>query len=589
MSGIFGKTGVLTKDEIDSMSFSLSHRGGNIQAESNNQYSFYGLGAGAIVERYEDIIIAFSGSIYSISDNKFSDIDSFEHIQSEAINYFINICEKKEYQKLENINGDYAFSIYNKRKKTIVLVRDYFGCLPLYYCHDENNDIVFASEYKVFAYIKNFSPYPDFEMVQHLQHAKKLPPGKTLFKNIHAVKPGVVTEYNLISRNVTFFERPPIKVSIKVNDEEYAIDLIKKGLKKSIYDRSRDQKNIGLALSGGIDSIALAYILRNLYPDKDIHTFTAGHSEEDHEIVTARKVAAAIGSIHHEIFTPPTILQGTLQNLVWHIEDPCSRSEVLQLYMIGEKAQRYVSVLFSGQAADSLFAGMPKYKLIWLTKILPMFRTSFEEFYNLTQLGLAPKTIVAKLLAHLKFKNTLALPPRIKGTTYVPKALSLPKTYKENINQYMASTFQSGTCQDIHKFERTFSAFGVSYRSPFHDQEFVKLAFSISDKLKIKKGKEKYIFRKALESIVPAEFTNIPKFPQRMKYNIEFSNELEILAEENCSLEKISKYKLFSYKEIVELRRLSKKYPSKPETVMRLWTAVLTQIWADLFLTKPAN
>jgi asparagine synthase (glutamine-hydrolysing) len=180
-------------------------------------------------------------------------------------------------------------------------------------------------------------------------------------------------------------------------------------------------------------------------------------------------------------------------------------------------------------------------------------------------------------------------PPKVIGANYSLARASFPEIEKEFINSFLINSFQDGACQDSPKLERTFGAWGVEYRSPFLDLNFVKTAFSVTDKLKIRNGTQKYILRKALKNIVPDEFLFLPKRPQRMRYDLRFSIQLDGVVEKYLSREKVESRGFFKFSNIQNLRKRKKNKPYSPEGAMRLWTALLTEIWAIEFLDKQGS
>jgi asparagine synthase (glutamine-hydrolysing) len=134
--------------------------------------------------------------------------------------------------------------------------------------------------------------------------------------------------------------------------------------------------------------------------------------------------------------------------------------------------------------------------------------------------------------------------------------------------------------------ERTLAAWDLRYCSPFLDKALMRVAFTISDTFKIKKGREKYILRRALESLVPPEVLQVRKSPQRMASDLAFSNALDTMADTILSRERIERRGIFRHDEIAALKRTKSDRPYLFETGMRLWTAILTEIWAEQFLER---
>ncbi|MFT5423086.1 MAG: asparagine synthase (glutamine-hydrolyzing) [Phycisphaerales bacterium] len=484
-------------------------------------------------------------------------------------------------QSFDRLDADFALIAVHD-DGTVTLARDFFGCAPLYFAQTPGG-LAFATEYKALLEVPGFAPTADPDMLQHLQHGKRLPLGKTLLRGVEAVLPGtVLTIAPDGSRAV--HRMPALIATGELGDENAASELIRVSLVRALTRRTADLSTIGLALSGGIDSIALAFMIHELWPDKRLVTVCAGSSPEDQECVTARAVAEAVGSEHHEVITPPGDLSvERMRELAWHLEDPYSRSEALQLAEVGRQAALAgCTVVLSAQGADGLFAGMPKYKLLRLMERYAPLRGSLAEFWSYTQLGTEPRSPVARLGVLAKFRGAVPPVPRVRGSDYTPPQATFPPPGPQFINRSMSRGFQAGVCQDIQKFERGFAAHGVEYRSPFYDPQFVHDAYSIDDELKLKNGQEKWIFRRALSAWVPAEFLDIPKFPQRIDAGRDLADALDRLMFKTTPPR--GGDDLF---ELDSLDRMILRTRGKPyvyEAAMRLWTAVLSRLWAEQFV-----
>jgi asparagine synthase (glutamine-hydrolysing) len=484
---------------------------------------------------------------------------------------------------IELIDGDFAYVIIDPMGGEVVLGRDFFGCRPLYYSLLSGGRLAFASEYKALLALFDAKPEVDRDMVQHLQCTKRVVVGRTLLANVFEAMPGTAARMTPSGAVLASHSYPPLRVDVRITEEADAIRLIHRKLTEAVRRRSAGPDPIGLALSGGVDSIATAFLLRRIHPDKEIHTFTAGSGPDDPEIVVAAKVAARIGSRHHEIITPPDLLRSGLRDLVWHMEDPFSRSEALQLLELARVARDHVGVLLSAQGSDGLFGGMHKYMIFYLMQRLPIGRAGLREFFYLTQTSSPPQTRMGKVFERLYYKGEVPPAPRVKGARWpVPSELQAVQSEFVNIN--MAAGFQVGVCMDIHKFERTFAAAGLEYSSPFYDLDLVRSAYTITDKLKIRYGVQKYILRRALATIVDDEFRQLPKFPQRMKYDRAFAEVLDEVAGAALADDNVRRRGWFDPDDIRALFRPDRNRPYSAEAAMRLWTATLTEYWAQLFV-----
>jgi asparagine synthase (glutamine-hydrolysing) len=581
MAAIFGLVGLHTANDLHQMADRLRHRGPCCQLETVHERLSLGVigpAAETLLYRTDQSVSVATGAVYSVG-REIREADPRESLAELVLRRF-------DFDGLSGVaalDGEFAAVICRLKKGKTIFLRDFFGCAPLFWSVVSGQCFAFASEYKAIFALNGFAPVVDRKMLQYLQDSKHLPVGRTLLSNVRAARPGITT---IIDNQVVAYRNfAPLTCRIEIRDEETAQRTIAHRFREVLQRRAGSVGPIGLALSGGIDSIGMAFQLRDIFPDRELHTFTAGYGHEDPEMRTAAEVAADIGAIHHPVLTPPSLVAASLAKLVWHMEDPCARSEALQLLRIAEVARGYVPALMSGQGADGLFAGMPRHKLLRLAGRLPLARGPLFELLDLTQLGLQPETLLGKALAALVYHGSVPpVPTVIEGGQIERPARHAAGP--EFLNRVLAFGFQKSVQQDIAKFERPFAASGLGFTSPFLDLSFARIAFTIDERLKIRRGVEKYVLRAALAAVVPQEFCFIPKYPQRMRYDLEFADQLDHAADVLLSPAAVKARGFFEPRSIRRLRRRRPGRPYAPEAAMRLWTAVSTETWARLFLDQ---
>lgn len=587
LQALFGVIGPIASADVEEMARRLAHRGPRLESKTlSNDILFGAIGSDprrAIAEIDGRVIVCSArlANFDELADLLPDDVG----VETEA-ELLLALYLTRGPDSLAAADGELAFVIVDHEADEIVFGRDFFGSAPLYYTVLPDGGFAFASEYKALLALPEVAADPDRNMLQYLQHAKKLPPGRTLLESINAALPGSVTRLQSDGELVTALLSRPLEVVDVIHDERTAVDAVRHALIDATRRKTAELNPLGLALSGGIDSIGLAFLLRHLYPDREIHTFTAGYGPGDRDLDTAAEVARDIGSKHHEVFTRPALLSEELPRLVWHLEDPFARSEVLQLYEIGKAASPHVDVLVTGQGSDSLFAGMPRYKLLRLLQRLPFMRDSLLEIYDRATRGLLPQRAAARLMAKVILRDNAAPVPTIVGADYVAERKSLSDFGPEFVNRQMAAGYQAGQAQDTLKYERSFAASGLGYRSPFVDEAFARTAFRVSDRLKIRGLRDKYILRQALQPFVPAHLLKLPKFAQRMQCDLGFSDTLDRVADLVLTEEAVEERGLMDPAALAALRRRDPTAAYPYENAMRVWTAVLTELWAREFLDR---
>jgi len=485
---------------------------------------------------------------------------------------------------------DAQFAAVRWDGESLTVSTDSMGTVPLYWTtFADGTGLAFASEYKALLTLPGVCATLDPEMAAYLQHSKSLPTGRTLAKGIHCFGPGLLLSLSPTGETLSKKNYGSVHAETTVRDKADATGLIADALRGAVKRRSQDLDPVGLCLSGGIDSIAVAFLLRDLFPDRTIHTFCSGSSVDDRECVTARQVAEDMGSVHHEVITPPEMLATHLEPLAWHLEDPYARSETLQLRECARHASEAgIDTLLVAQGADDLFAGMPKCRLLWMMKKFPPAARGLWEFYSFTQTNAPPRALLARAMNRLKYKGRVPVPPTVLGASFTPTHSPMPTVGPDMINTMLAEQFQGSTHKSTKKMERVFASFGVQYRSPFHDRALTRVAYSIDERLKVTRNEQKHVLREAVQRWVPERYIRIPKFPQRMAYNLRFAEQIDAVFDTLLSPEQVERFGVFEPATIARLKRTVPGVAYPDEAAMRIWTAALTHLWVLRFVDPQA-
>jgi asparagine synthase (glutamine-hydrolysing) len=582
MAAVFGIVGPTHPGELAAMGARLAHRG---RVASTCQLDGISLG---LLSDHPDHKIHRDASVVLASDLQiFNEPALRRNLDPQPPTLEALVSELYRRQGIEALampNGEFALALWDAEREELVLSRDYVGCRPLFLTRLRDGRTAFASEYKALLSLSDVNGEADLEMLQHLQHYKQLPSDRTLLADVRSLPPGSALVLDRAGRKVTEFRFPSVPLRVKHLALTDARDRLEKTLLEVLEARIGGRRRVGIALSGGIDSIGLACACRHLRPDMEIHTFTAGSGGDDPEILAAAYVSEKIDAVHHRVIVSPDALVDELPKVIWHLEDPIARSEALQFYAIGQTAGEYTDLLISGAASDGIFAGMPRHKILYLMRILPFLRQPLTEFYTLTQSGRRPRSWSGRLMGQLYFRGEPTAVPRVRGSSFEPPLAEFPQLGPEFINRVLSSSLQESVARWLAKEERTLRAGGVNDTLPFLDRRMIELGFTISDELKIRRGKEKFILRRALRSLVPDEVLNRPKFPMRMKYGSAFSDHLEMMAHRYLSRERVEARGWFDWQDLQQLFRRGPGGIYSDEKAMRLWTALSTEIWAEQFL-----
>jgi len=298
-------------------------------------------GAQPLINKQEDLILAVNGEIYNHRKIRktFPDYPFKTHSDCEVI---LPLYEMQGVEFLNQLNGIFAFVLYDKRNDDFLIARDPMGVIPLYMGWDDVGNLHVASEMKA--------------LVNICKIIEDFPPGYYMTKDMKEP-----AEYYL----------PEWKDYNKVKDVPLELDDLKESLEKAVKRQLMCDVPFGVLISGGLDSsvisaIAQKYAQRRVEDDDlspswwpQLHSFAIG-LEGSPDLVAARKVAKEIGTIHHEfVFTVQEGLD-VLSDVIYHIEtyDVTTIRASTPMFLMARRIKAMgIKMVLSGEGADEIFGG----------------------------------------------------------------------------------------------------------------------------------------------------------------------------------------------------------------------------------------
>ena len=262
----------------------------------------------------------------------------------------------------ERLRGKFALAVWDERKRRALLARDRLGVKPLYF-GTAGDLLVFSSELKSLLASGLFTPELDYEAIDAYLTFGFVPAPRTVLAQVSKLLPGhrLVVEGGSV-RTDPYWQFPePAPESPARPAGEYAAELLEL-LEESVRLRLMSDVPLGAMLSGGLDSsLIVALMARNM--SDPVKTFSVGFREdEDNELADARLVAEMFGADHHELELSLADSRLDLAQLVWPLDEPLADLSALGFLQLSELAPTHVTVALSGQGADELLAGYPKYR-----------------------------------------------------------------------------------------------------------------------------------------------------------------------------------------------------------------------------------
>lgn len=551
----------------------------------------------------ETIWITFNGEIYNYIELR-NDLVSRGHIfrTNGDTEVLVHLYEEYGKRMLQFLQGMFAFGIWDKNKRQILLARDRLGIKPLYYCR-QSNDFIFASEPKAILQYPGYNASPDVESIWHYMTYRSVPSPATMFKGIKKLRPGnllVLNEKNLSEE--CYWDIELVAEQDKENyqgDYKECVEQAESLLLKSIERRLISDVPLGAFLSGGIDSSLIVAMMHRL-TNAPVKTFSVGFRNfPKSELSYAKTVAEHFNTDHHELILEEECFAENLEKLTWMRDSPLSERSDIPLHLLAAMANSSVKVLLSGEGSDELFAGYPKYAYDRFAPLVYFF----PKIMTLGFSGLLPSRFrkIEIALRSLCERDTAdrwsqwfsPFTPKEKQLLFNTSITDVNpiNQYVNNINGYSSlDKMLYADCKLwlpenlLERGDRMTMAASVEGRVPFLDHEFVEFAFKQSKQVKLRGFTRKWLIKEVARKYLPNEIIDRQKFGFEVPLAQWFRGKLkEMCYDRICRKDGLAS-ELFSKKELEKI--LDDHCSSRKDNYLKIWTLLGLSIWNDIFCTN---
>jgi asparagine synthase (glutamine-hydrolysing) len=621
-----GITGIIKQKkfellELKHITDSLTHRGpddaGYDIFNSNSHSYFCGLGqrrlsivdlsqAGHQPMCNEDkrYWITFNGEIYNHLELK-QDLLSKKHIFKSNTDTEVIIHGIEEYgiSFINQLNGMFAFALWDNLKGELLLARDRFGQKPLYYSY-LNNLLIFASEVKAIAAHPEFTKTLDLNSLSDYLQFEYLPQDKSIYKNVNKLLPGHYLIFNQNGKSINKYWDVNFDNSSAYNKlpENELCEILLEKFKKAVNYRLMSDVPLGVFLSGGVDSSVIVATLFEMMPSKNIKTFSMGFEEESFdESSYAQKVANIFNTDHHHQKLTSKSMLDILPEVIDKIDEPFADASIIPTYLLSKFTRNYVTVALGGDGGDELFAGYdPFLANYWAEKfkLLPKSVTNkiVNPLVNLMPVSEKNMSLDFKAKNFLKyvyespvFRNQLWLgsfsakeQKQLLNFSLDYKPLNLLKV-PDNLskNSSLLWHYQKYYLPEdiLTKVDRASMMVSLEARTPFLDVEFAEFANSLSFGLKFKNITRKYIFKKAFENKLPKSILYRNKKGFGIPLTKWIKNDLKKEIEHYLSYDYIKKQDLFLYDSVSDI--FKEHLNGSKDNRKQVWTLYMFQKWYE--------
>ncbi|HEX8775491.1 MAG TPA: asparagine synthase (glutamine-hydrolyzing) [Pyrinomonadaceae bacterium] len=480
--------------------------------------------------------IVYNGEIYNHADFR----DRLEasghvyrtHCDTETI---LHLYEEEGTACVEHLRGMFAFAIWDERRRELFIARDRLGVKPLYYAHLDDGSLYFASEIKAILTARavkpevNFAALPDY-LANHATSGEE-----TLFRGVKRLLPGhsLVWRDGRIQVEQYWDVRFHSAEDTRRSDADY-IEEWTELFKTSVRLRLMADVPLGMFLSGGIDSSAIAAVMSRMVNDP-IKTFSVAFNErEANELDYARLVARRFKTDHHAIIINPEQFFDALPRLIWHEDEPLAHPASVPLYFVSELAARHVKVVLTGEGSDETLAGYERYRKTVYNLALGARYNSWTPaavrrfVCRRIEAGRRPSGVRQKLrrtflclppdIESIYFDNFAVFPRDMQRQLLTPEAMERGGAHDpyENVRPYFEGTKDDSLLDRLlyadvktylhellMKQDQMSMAASIESRVPFLDHKLVEFTARLPQRLKLRGWTTKYVLRQSMKNILP--------------------------------------------------------------------------------------
>jgi len=565
------------------------------------------------------IVVMMNGELYNYREVR-ADLEKLGHkfeTQSDT-EILPHLYQEYGDALVDHLNGMFAFALWDKKKKRLLIARDRFGEKPLYYGVFDGK-LLFASEPKALLAHPSVKTEIDLAALRHYLSFDYVPAPMSIYKGISKLP----AAHLLVVENGEINVRRYWNLSWKKSDSVHGRNgagfsskaaELKELLSDAVRMRLVSDVPLGILLSGGIDSSTVAAFATQ-HATERVKTFSIGFEEDSFdESKFARQVAKHLGTEHYEEILSAEKAGDLISEIGKWLDEPLSDGSLIPTLMLSQFVRKHVTVALGGDGGDELFAGYPMYyghKVAAVYSSIPRFLRSgvIEPIVN--SLPVSTKNMSFDYKAkrfvaasnydtvtrhhswfgsfsvdeqkHLLTKDVL----ESSSSDIYAGARDLLKITDavDEIEQMQFLDMNLYMAEDIlTKVDRASMAVSLETRAPFLDPRVGQFAASLPVDYKLKGNVGKYILKEAMKDLLPRSILHRPKKGFGIPIAEWLKGRLNPLVHDLLAPDQLKEQGLFEPHYVQKLiEEHEKGFASNHK---QIWTLLVFQLWYDNFL-KP--
>ena len=609
----------------------LAHRGPDDQglyldgdaALGQRRLSIIDLSGGRQPMGNEDgtVWVTFNGEVYNFLDLR-ADLEARGHrfVTSSDTEVIVHAYEQHGAECVGRLRGMFAFAVWDRRRRMLLLARDRVGKKPLFYA-EAGGQFLFASELQALLEHPYICREPDPAALDDYLTYGYIPAPRTAFRGVFKLPPAHTLTLQVpedgagaIAPRVEPYWR--LKYTPKLDlDEQEAAEGLLEVLTEAVRLRLIADVPLGALLSGGVDS-SLVVALMSRLSDRPVKTFSIGFEEKAfNELPYARLVAQRYGTDHHELIVRATALD-VLPTLVRHYGEPFADSSAVPSYYVAQMTRQHVTVALNGDGGDECFAGYERYlasglaeryqripKPLRVGMIEPLATLIPSTLPRRNRLGQAKRflQVAAQPAARRYLRWVTYFTPEQKhgllhvripgapgGARWGRRGSSTSSMRHErdgcnHLDALLATDVRSYLPYDLLvKMDIATMANSLEARSPFLDHKVMEFAARLPGRYKLRGATSKYLLKKVARKLLPSQ--NLDR--RKMGFGIPVGNwmrgELRPLLDDVLLSPRVLGRGYFRPEAVQRL--VQENAEGTQDHTFRLWSLLWLELWHQEFL-----
>ncbi len=558
------------------------------------------------------VCIVYNGEIYNFRElRRELERERFQFQNNTDTEVILNLYLRDGTEMLAQLNGIFAFALWDSRSRSILVARDGLGVKPLYYA-SVGEGVLFASELKAILQAPSVSRTLDVDAVRQYTRFLWCPAPQTMLESVRKLLPGHAAwiTNGAVGPSWEFYDLPFDDEPDAWSDSD-AIAATRDVIGRAVERQMVSDVPVGAFLSGGLDSSAVVAYAREHRQAEPLRCFTIGFTEGRtasegvaDDLPYARRAARALGVALEEVTVGPATMDD-LASMVWQLDEPQADLAPLNVGLISQAARAAgIKVLLSGAGGDDIFSGYRRHQSLQLEPVwswLP--RPARGALRGLSQrmptrhpamrravkvFGQAHRTPDERIASYFYWLDpeqgdSLFAGDALRdarpdsGDALVDCVHKLPSSMPRLNKMLYLDTKYFLPDHNLNYTDKMSMAHGVEVRVPLLDYEVVRHAGRLRVDQKQRGPTTKWVFRKAMEGILPRDIIYRPKAGFGVPLRQWMSGPLRPLVEEVLSERSVSARGIFSaaaVRRLIDLDRqgaIDAAYPILSLACIELW------------------